>query len=43
MSREIVKCKRFQEILERYVFSISLCEMFSIFISVSNKQFLKEK
>ena len=30
MSRETVKGKRFQEILQRYVFSVSLCEMLKV-------------
>ena len=43
MSREIVKGERFQEILERYVFLISLCEKLLISACVFSKQFFKEK
>ena len=43
MSRETVKGKRFQEILQRYVFSVSLCEMLLISASVFSKHFSKEK
>ena len=43
MSREIVKGKRFQEILQSYVFLISLFEMLLISVCVFSKQFFKEK
>ena len=43
MSRETVKGKRFQEILQRYVFSVSLCEMLLISAGVFSKHFSKEK
>ena len=43
MSRETVKGKRFQEILQQYVFSVSLCEMLLISAGVFSKHFSKEK
>ena len=43
MSREIVKGKRFQEILQRYVFLISLCETFLISAIMFSKHFFEEK
>ena len=42
MSREIVKGKRFQEILQCYVFLISLCKMLLISACVFSKQFFKK-
>ena len=42
MSRKIVKGERFQEILQRYVFSISPREMLLTSACVFSKQFSKE-
>ena len=43
MSKETVKGKRFQEILQRYVFSVSLCEMLLISVSVFKQTFFQRK